>query len=840
MTPLVLLLLCAPVDYPIVAVRSSRTDQTVHGYLPDVFQAMAHPSSDLVLRKPDGTQEVLVDGAGVDANFDPKMSLDGQWCYFVKITNNANRNWQRGVPVGPAVNGADIYRIHLTTKQVVRLTAQNWTPPTSIPWMANPSGTPAQGVNEFGFGYGVHNMGPCPLPGGKVAFTSNRRGFGPPKGYANPHQQLFVLDDVPGTTDQDGESDRNLECIGHLNVSNALHPTLMTNGEINFASHETQGLRDSRMWGVWKMQPDGRGWGPIFSAYAEGTAYHFQTQRTDGSIAAALYYNLNNWGFGTIVDAPLEPTLPAFLSPRATDNPPIPMGYYYAVPHTPESVWFSTMRRGMDNVFPWATAADNASGYPNADGTWTAVGKVTHPAGAPNNALLVSFSPGKVNALNRPLREEPHSKVGIVHGKKAATPEDIEILLEHADYHFTQPIAAVPWATIYGSDPPEHPFCPNPTGTPFARLQLSSSHLGQWKPEPFPGRPEGLASVQGHWSGHPQEIPAGIDIVAFEPDLAGTYWTYPDGGWSNAANERVRLLARVMFDEPDRPAGDTSADILIPADVPYGMRSFAADGRTITFSQTWKQTRPGEVQQCGGCHNHSGAYIPFEATHLSPATYASLHPPKDFRQTLVRTPEFNRDVKPIIDAKCASCHNESHPVKLDATLARSIYVKPSMAYASRLSKAIHGEGETQRMPLGGEPLTAAEMLKIDEWIDYFCLVATPEAADRDLLGPTVYVPREGPLKIGAWDYLSGLASITCTVNGEAKPLPAPVDGVYDAGYVLKAGDRVKVVATDNAGNKTTVERFVTTTVEPPPPPPTLKQELLDLIDMLRTKVGELP
>lgn len=835
-----ILLLCSPAlaaDYahPIIAVRSRMDDLTsAKGYFPEAINATQHPVSDLALRKPDGSLEVLLSGNGADALFDPKMSLDGQWCYYVKMPTCAARNTQRGAPTGFPLGGSDIYRINLATKQIVRLTDQKWMPPTSVgPWRANASERPTSGSPDVGFGYGVCNLAPCPLPGGKLAFTSNRNGYEPPKGFAGPQQQLFVMDDL---ADTDGEADRNVECTGHLNVSSALHPVLMMNGEIMYSSHEDQGLRDARMWGIWKMKPDGRGWGPVYSAYSETQLFHFQAQRSDGSLSAVLYYNLNNWGFGALLESPPPvPGLPEFLSPKPADNPPVQDGHFIGVVNAPEPRRYSTMRRGMYSVTPWAPSKDYASGHLNADGTFTSLGKVTHPAGAPDNSLLVTYSPGNVNALGRPVVQRPHSKVGLIAEKVTASPTDIEILLEHPDYHFTQPIAAVPWSAIYPTQPVAHEFCPNTTGTPYGRLQLSSSYLGQWKSEMLSG-----AVSQGHWSGHPQAVPAGIDIVAFEPVLAATYWRQPDSGWSSAARERVRLLARVMFDEADRPAGDTSVDMLIPADVPYGMRTFAADGRTITFSQTWKQTRPGEVQQCGGCHNHSGDYIKFEGT------YASLKAAKSFDRSNVRTPEFNRDVKPILAAKCQSCHNESHPVKLDESLAKSIYVKPSMAYASRLSKAIHGEGDTQRMPLGQEPLTDAEIRTIDEWIDYFCLVSQHDEASKrgafsDITKPTLYVPRSGPLKIGVEDYLSGVVSVTLRVNGVEQVLPAPVDGVYSTAVVLKVGDRVVATATDGAGNIQVVERFVGSEkppVEPPPLGPTI-EELRAKIDAAKALAEQL-
>src|SRR5688500_6783016 len=140
-------------------------------------------------------------------------------------------------------------------------------------------------------------MGPCPLPGGKVMFASNRNGFKPPKRV--PHTlQLFMMDD-------DGS---NVECIGHLNLGMALHPVALQDGRIMFSSLESQGLRSHHLWGVWSIHPDGTNWGPMFSAFeiGNGTAdsTHFQTQLSDGSIVVESYYNLNNFGFGTYLKFP--------------------------------------------------------------------------------------------------------------------------------------------------------------------------------------------------------------------------------------------------------------------------------------------------------------------------------------------------------------------------------------------------------------------------------------------------------------------------------------------------------------------------------------------------------
>ena len=117
-------------------------------------------------------------------------------------------------------------------------------------------------------------MNPCPVADGRVAFVSNRNGFLPPKGYTNPTLQLFVMD----------EDGANVTPIAPMNISSALHPTPLRDGRLMFSSHESQGLRDTRLWGLWAIWPDGRHWEPLVSAFHDAQAFHFQTQLSSGDI----------------------------------------------------------------------------------------------------------------------------------------------------------------------------------------------------------------------------------------------------------------------------------------------------------------------------------------------------------------------------------------------------------------------------------------------------------------------------------------------------------------------------------------------------------------------------
>ena len=56
------------------------------------------------------------------------------------------------------------------------------------------------------------------------------------------------------------EDGSNLEQIGFLNISQALHPVVLVDGRIMFSSFENQGLRSSDSWGLWTIHPDGTNW----------------------------------------------------------------------------------------------------------------------------------------------------------------------------------------------------------------------------------------------------------------------------------------------------------------------------------------------------------------------------------------------------------------------------------------------------------------------------------------------------------------------------------------------------------------------------------------------------
>lgn len=682
-------------DYDIVYVRQPRFGDNVNTTWPEVFHPAAlDPGADLMLLHPNGSEELLVAG-GNGSVTDPFVSFDGRYVYYSRFPDlrPAAINSQRGLPYA----GADIHRIDLSTRQIQQLTFGGFAPNTGAgTWDENNPVDPPANFNRLG--YGILNLGPCPLPGGKIAFTSNRQGLIPPKGFTNPSLQLFVMD-------ADGS---NVTPIAPMTISSALHPTVLRDGRLMFSTHESQGLRDQRLWGIWTIQPDGRNWAPLISAFREPQSFHFMTQLGDGDVVVVDYYNLNNNGFGALYRLPPQPPPgPAFHDAFGTDAPPIGrtvgagFRYDFTMPFQP---------RGMRSITPFTHGDDEAAPI-GAGGV--RVGKFTHPSAAPGNDLLAVWTPGPANDLNRPTTL-PYYDAGlylIVDGETVNAPSELVLLKNDPNYNEAWPRAVVPYAAIHGvSEPARLPWLPNdgsvhsslPRGTPYGLVGTSSFY----RRESFPARTlpwantfDGLDAFNTSENGQsPNWFSQGADagrytnsdiwavrILAMEPNAHRSYG--PDAGqqFFSHANERLRVLAEIPLRKRDGngnpvldPLGDPDTSFLarIVADTPFTFQTLDRNGMVLNMAQTWHQVRPGELRaDCGGCHAHSQTPLTFEQTAAGQPGFAPV-------DTVFETPlltvdngepslrveaatrvdvEFLRDIRPILQARCVSCHQGVAP-----------------------------------------------------------------------------------------------------------------------------------------------------------------------------------
>jgi hypothetical protein len=652
-------------DYDIVYVRAPRHGDEKRGKWAEFSDpTRMEPGSDLMLLHPDGTEEMLVSGKD-GSIMDPYVSFDAQWVYYAKFIDDKH-------------SGSDIFKIHVKSKKIVRLTDQTFTPNTGAANWSKDFRTPEKGKTNLG--YGVYNLGPCPAPGGKVVFTSNRNAYVPPRGYPKITMQLFSMDDPPHPDPlPEGEGARNVDHIGRLNVACALHPVILKDGRILFSTLESQGSHNSILWGIWSIHPDGTNWNPVVSAFATGGApsgFHFQSQLSDETVVLEEYYNLNNSGFGVFFRLPprvpdgVTAFGPGFLGdPRNKQQ----SGWYkFQMPFTPHGLELMTrFTHGKDGPSPSSKPGEQVKSKQHGGESYPhATGKVTHPCGAPDNHLLTAYSGGPVN---HQYNYFPYIDSGIYlikEGKAIDEPGQMLLIKNDPKYNEQWPRPLVPYKRIYGVDEPKRLVHENigkqsphlPEGTPYGLIGTSS----MYKRESAPGgkveqgtvtavspdnhpKAAHFSSRQLNWS--LQGSDAGIyensdihaiRIVAQEPrtDISGRGHGGPPL-YANHAMERLRILGEIPVrhflpspsgrgvggegsKQPLDPDGnpDTSFLAKIPADQPFTFQLIDRNGMNLTMAQTWHQLRPGEIRtNCGGCHAHSQLPTPFEKTYAARPDY---------------------------------------------------------------------------------------------------------------------------------------------------------------------------------------------------------------------------
>ncbi len=696
------------VDYDIVYVRAPRHVMKNGKQKPSAWPEIAHPTNidagyDLMLLHPDGSEEVLVEGRE-GSIADPYVSFDGETVYYAWFY------------LGALGTGSDIYKVHVKTKKIEQLTFQESTPNAGCHAFTEFK----QQLANHPIGRGVFNLGPCPLPGGRVAFTSTRDQVKVPRGYPRVANQLFTMD-------TDGA---NVEKIGHINVGSALHPVILKDGRVIFSSLESQGVHGSIAWGIWSIHPDGTNWNPVVSAlYGSGGAddgFHFQSQLSDGNLVIELYYNQNTQGFGTFFKMPPSapdgvPQFGSAYNPSVTTKEhgwEVPKMYMrgrgtFRMPFQPYGMEVLTrFTHGSDSPAPLSDLNDPKS---------VRVGKLTHPCGAPDNHLLAVWSSGSMPSANRgsiPYDDPLDTGLYLIKGGRTVDePGQMLKIKNDPKYNEQWPRPLVSYERIYGIKEPKRLAALQndgrqskhlPESTPFGLVGTSS----MYKRESFPrgAVPKGSVTAVGdpynafsysmsspyNWGG--QGADAGIyensdihaiRILAMEPatlPVAGRFY--------NHAWERLRILGEIPVRkfsrdpkgsvQPLDPDGnpDTSFLAKIPADVAFTFQTIDKDGMVLNMAQTWHQVRPGEVRNnCGGCHAHSQQqtefkdtaaakpdYPVFDLTKQTPLLTTKL---KDESKTkwdaadatgvrydkIVKDVEYHRDIKPIFARSCVACHS---------------------------------------------------------------------------------------------------------------------------------------------------------------------------------------
>ena len=115
-----------------------------------------------------------------------------------------------------------------------------------------------------------------------------------------------------------------------------------------------------------------------------------------------------------------------------------------------------------------------------------------------------------------------------------------------------------------------------------------------------------------------------------------------DGPW-----DIKRVLGTVPVNE------DGSAKFLVPANTPVSLQPLDAEGKAMQLMRSWMTAMPGETVQCVGCHETQNS------TPASRRAMAMNQPPARIKpwRGPVRGFSYAREVQPVIDKHCVSCHN---------------------------------------------------------------------------------------------------------------------------------------------------------------------------------------
>lgn len=83
--------------------------------------------------------------------------------------------------------------------------------------------------------------------------------------------------------------------------------------------------------------------------------------------------------------------------------------------------------------------------------------------------------------------------------------------------------------------------------------------------------------------------------------------------------------------------------------------------------------------------------------------------------------DFARDIQPLLEKSCYSCHGEKLQMgglRLDSRkLALEKVIQPGKGAGSLLYQRIAGLSDQPRMPMGADPLDSATIERVRSWID---------------------------------------------------------------------------------------------------------------------------
>ncbi|MHB0956776.1 MAG: SUMF1/EgtB/PvdO family nonheme iron enzyme [Pirellulaceae bacterium] len=155
-------------------------------------------------------------------------------------------------------------------------------------------------------------------------------------------------------------------------------------------------------------------------------------------------------------------------------------------------------------------------------------------------------------------------------------------------------------------------------------------------------------------AGVPRGTVKRLRVAAYDfgyPGLAGPDKVGYGGPW-----EVMRILGTVPIET------DGSALFRLPANTPITLQALDDEGKAVQLMRSWYTAMPGESVSCVGCHE-----TPRDAAAVASTGIAARGEPREIEPWYgpPRGFDFAREVQPVLDRHCVSCHDGSPAAVLD-------------------------------------------------------------------------------------------------------------------------------------------------------------------------------
>lgn len=206
---------------------------------------------------------------------------------------------------------------------------------------------------------------------------------------------------------------------------------------------------------------------------------------------------------------------------------------------------------------------------------------------------------------------------------------------------------------------------------------------------------------------------------------------------------------RVLLDE-HATAADGSVYLALPSEMPFDIQALNPLGMSVAMPNRWLYCHPGErhtlsiprtlfPQTCGGCHGgltgrREDSLLLVDAVTAASRTLAVWNE-HEGRKALPMNwsgaaptprpaPSFDRELRPVLERKCAACHADFTGPGAYAALLPYVEHREAMAVKSYLFEKLLGRELHAPRALSGEaphpradPLTAEELRAFILWVD---------------------------------------------------------------------------------------------------------------------------